>query len=99
MVLIPDINGDHIPEIARTAADFGAGIINVIPFILQHEFADHPGVDCIELSRVREMAEKYLPVFRHCQQCRADACGVPGKGDLSAFLYGNREFEQTFSYG
>ncbi|MDR0689979.1 MAG: radical SAM protein [Spirochaetaceae bacterium] len=99
MVLIPDINGEHIPDIARTVADLGAGILNIIPLIPQQEFADHAEVDCIELSRVRERAEKYLPVFRHCQHCRADACGIPGKGDLSALLYGDREFEQTFSHG
>jgi nitrogen fixation protein NifB len=100
IVFVPGINGDHIGAIARTAAALGAGIINIIPLIPQHEFADHAIPDCEELARVREAAEAYLPVFRHCQHCRADACGIPGKGDLSSLLYGDvREFEQTFSHG
>jgi nitrogen fixation protein NifB len=100
IVLVPGVNGDHIGEIARTVSVLGAGIINIIPLIPQHEFADHEVPDCEELSRAREAAEVYLPVFRHCQHCRADACGIPGKGDLSSLLYGEqREFEQTFSHG
>jgi nitrogen fixation protein NifB len=100
IVLVPGVNGDHTGEIARTAAELGAGIINIIPLIPQHEFANHEVPDCEELSRAREAAEAYLPVFRHCQHCRADACGIPGKGDLSSLLYGEeREFEQTFSHG
>ncbi|GHV34047.1 putative nitrogenase cofactor biosynthesis protein NifB [Spirochaetia bacterium] len=100
IVLVPGVNGDHIGEIARTVSALGAGIINIIPLIPQHEFADHEVPDCEELARAREAAEAYLPVFRHCQHCRADACGIPGKGDLSSLLYGEeREFEQTFSHG
>jgi nitrogen fixation protein NifB len=100
IVLVPGVNGDHIGEIARTAAELGAGIINVIPLIPQYEFADSEVPGCEELSRAREAAEAYLPVFRHCRHCRADACGIPGQGDLSSLLYGEqREFEQTFSHG
>jgi nitrogen fixation protein NifB len=100
IVLIPKVNGDHIGEIARTVSELGAGIINIIPLIPQHEFAGSEEPDCVELAQAREAAEKYLPVFRHCQHCRADACGIPGKGDLSSLLYEDqREFEQTFSHG
>ncbi|GHU04772.1 putative nitrogenase cofactor biosynthesis protein NifB [Spirochaetia bacterium] len=99
IVLIPSINGDHIGEIARTVAENGAGLVNIIPLIPQFEFADYPAPDCIELSRAREAAEAWLPVFRHCQHCRADACGIPGKGDLSSLLYGEKHFEETFSHG
>jgi nitrogen fixation protein NifB len=108
IVLIPGVNGEHIAEIARTTAGLGAGLINIIPLIPQHEFAHHPAPDCEDLSQAREAAEAVLPVFRHCQHCRADACGIPGRGDLSALLYGTepggipesiRGFEQTFSHG
>jgi hypothetical protein len=27
----------------------------------------------------RTIAEKYMPQFQLCKQCRTDACGVPGK--------------------
>jgi nitrogen fixation protein NifB len=99
IVLIPSINGDHIGDIARTVAECRAEIINIIPLIPQHEFAGLPIPDCMELARAREAAERYLPVFRHCQHCRADAVGVPGRRDLSSLLYGCREFDQTFSHG
>jgi nitrogen fixation protein NifB len=100
IVLIPAINGDHISEIARTVSGLGAGIVNIIPLIPQHEFADSEAPGCDELNEAREAAEEFLPVFRHCQHCRADACGIPGRGDLSSLLYGEeREFEQTFSHG
>jgi nitrogen fixation protein NifB len=100
IVLIPAINGDHIGEIARTVSALGAGIVNIIPLIPQHEFADAEEPSCDELNKAREAAEEFLPVFRHCQHCRADACGIPGMGDLSSLLYNEeREFEQTFSHG
>jgi nitrogen fixation protein NifB len=98
-VFIPQINGEHIGDIARTTAALGAGIANIIPLIPQFEFAEFAEPDCVELARAREAAEEYLPVFRHCQHCRADAVGIPGRGDLSALLYGYREFDQTFSHG
>lgn len=44
-------------------------------------------------------AEAYLPVFRHCQRCRADACGIPGKSDVSGKLYQFRQACTTFSHG
>ena len=46
----------------------------------------------------REAAEQYLPVFRHCKHCRADACGIPGSGvDLADKLYG--QSPPVFSHG
>jgi nitrogen fixation protein NifB len=100
IVLIPAINGDHIGEIARRVSEVGAGIVNIIPLIPQHEFAEAQAPSCEELNEAREAAEAFLPVFRHCRHCRADACGIPGMGDLSSLLYNEeREYEQTFSHG
>jgi nitrogen fixation protein NifB len=98
-VLIPFINGDHIGEIARTVSRLGAGIFNIIPLIPQFEFEDFPVPSCDELAMARRAAEEYMPVFRHCRHCRADACGIPGKGDFSRKLYGERMFAETFSHG
>ncbi|WP_059369783.1 radical SAM protein [Treponema endosymbiont of Eucomonympha sp.] len=98
-VLIPEVNGWHIAEIARTVRELGVGILNIIPLIPQYEFAGYDAPDCEELARAREAAEAYLPVFRHCQHCRADAVGVPGKNEFSAQLYGGREVAETFSHG
>jgi nitrogen fixation protein NifB len=103
IVLIPGINDTHIAAAAETAAALGASIINIIPLIPQHEFAGWESPDCTALDRARKEAERFLPVFRHCQHCRADAIGIPGKGDLSALLYGGEAplaaAEETFSHG
>jgi nitrogen fixation protein NifB len=97
-VLIPGINSGHVAEIAQTAAKAGASMINLIPLIPQNEMKDRAAPTCEELNRARETVEKYLTVFRHCQHCRADACGIPGKGqDLAGMLYTTQA--ETFSHG
>lgn len=98
-VLIPGINDSHIGEIARQTREAGASLINVIPLIPQHELSHIEAPDCFQLGDAREAAEQYLPVFRHCLQCRADACGIPGSGvDLASQLY-DQPMAETFSHG
>ena len=98
-VLIPGINDGQIGEVAKLVAMAGADFINVIPLIPQNELKDYPAPSCQELNTAREEAEKHLPVFRHCRQCRADACGIPGSGlDLADQLYSQRVVN-TFSHG
>jgi nitrogen fixation protein NifB len=103
IVLVPGVNEDHIGEIAKTVSGLGASIINIIPLLPQHEFLNFEPPDCFALNRAREAAEKYLPVFKHCQHCRADAIGIPGRGDISSLVYGDLEkrleTEETFSHG
>ncbi|MDR2402787.1 MAG: radical SAM protein [Spirochaetaceae bacterium] len=109
IVLIPPINGGHIAEIAGRVKERGVALINIIPLIPQYEFAGFDAPDCIELSLARKDAEAFLPVFRHCRHCRADACGLLGKENLTSRLSGllpeelrngaYQEAEQTFSHG
>ena len=64
--------------------------------------ADIPAPTCADLEEVRQEAGKYLEVFRHCQHCRADSLGIPGKGrDLHGELYKDRKERaaDTFSHG
>jgi len=82
-VLIPSINMGQIEKIAKTAADLGAWIMNIIPLIPLNEFADMEPPGCDDLKKARELAEKHIQQFRLCKQCRADSCGVPGKEDHS----------------
>lgn len=97
-VLIPGINDHHVDDIAKVVAEAGAQFINILPLIPQHEFQDRQPPTCQQLNKARELAEQYLPVFRHCRQCRADACGIPGSGvDLADQLYEHRA--ETFSHG
>lgn len=97
-VLIPGVNDSQVGEVARVTAGVGASMINIIPLIPGHDLAEHRPPDCGELNAARAAAEKYLPVFRHCRQCRADACGIPGsKVDFAGQLYD--EPLPTFSHG
>ncbi len=97
-VLIPGINDTHIGKIAEAVSGAGANIHNILPLIPQHDMKDIPAPTCSQINQARETAGQYLPQFRHCMHCRADACGIIGKEDLSYRLYGERRME-TFSHG
>lgn len=99
-VLVPEINGSHIEEIARTVKEAGAKIYNIIPLIPQHELKDCRAPVCAEIDAARTAASKYIDVFRHCQHCRADAVGVPGQSEFGDQIYQRRlKAKETFSHG
>ncbi len=77
-VLIPEINFEEIKDVAKRSADNGALLMNIIPLIPLHKFETARPPDCDELTIARTIAEEFLPQFRLCRQCRADAVGVPG---------------------
>jgi nitrogen fixation protein NifB len=98
-VLVPGMNELHVEMVAETVKSWGASIMNIIPLIPQFEMAELQPPDCSDLNKARTAAEKHLSVFRHCQHCRADAAGIPGKSDISNLLYEYAETEGTFSHG
>lgn len=99
-VLVNEINRFHIGEIARTVKEAGATIYNIIPLIPQHDLKDCEEPSCVDLAVARKEAGKYIDVFRHCQHCRADAVGVPGKNNFSQQVYkGLLQAKETFSHG
>lgn len=99
-VLIPEINGDHIEEIAKTVKQAGAKIYNIIPLIPQHELKDCQAPNCMQIDLARTKAAQHIDVFRHCQHCRADAVGVPGKSEYGDMIYQRRlNVRETFSHG
>lgn len=99
-VLIPEINGDHVAEVAKTVAAHGAKILNIIPLIPQHRLSWCSVPGCDLLSRIRSEAEAYINVFRHCRRCRADAAGIIGGLDVSGQLNIHHiKAENTFSHG
>ena len=99
-VLVPGVNDEHIEDVAATVKTAGASIYNIIPLIPQNEMKDLKAPTCEELYKARADAEVYINVFRHCQHCRADACGVPGVYDIGASLYkGRLNVKETFSHG
>ena len=103
-VLVPGVNHGGVATVAARAAQAGASLMNVIPLIPGLRAADLRAPTCDELKAARAAAERHLPVFRHCRQCRADALGVPGRGDdLAARLFGDNGPRavgaETFSHG
>ena len=77
-VLIPEINLNHVIEIAKTFKDI-AYLQNIIPLIPIYKMENLRRPTCEEISRVRDECEEYLQQFRACQQCRADAVGLLGE--------------------
>jgi hypothetical protein len=68
--------------------------------IPQHELKDVKAPTCPQIDEARRKAEKYIDVFRHCQHCRADAVGVPGKSEFGDQIYQRRlGVKETFSHG
>jgi nitrogen fixation protein NifB len=99
-VLIPEINAEHVPDVARVVSECGARIYNIIPLIPQHKLSWCSAPECGLINNTRAEAENYINVFRHCQRCRADAVGVPGGIDVSKQLYIRPvKLEETFSHG
>ncbi|MCR5145221.1 MAG: radical SAM protein [Lachnospiraceae bacterium] len=99
-VLVPEINGEHIEDIARAVKEAGAKIYNIIPLIPQHKLKDCKAPVCAEIDEARTKASRYIDVFRHCQHCRADAVGVPGKSEYGDQIYQRRlKVKETFSHG
>ena len=101
-VFVPEINGEHIEEVAKTVAEAGATIYNIIPLIPNHKLINCREPDCMELERAILKASKYIDVFRHCQRCRADAVGIPGGKDYGEEIYQNLQRlsrKDTFSHG
>ena len=78
-VLIPEINFEQIKEVAKKSVENGAILMNIIPLIPLQKFSDERAPECDELTMARTIAEEFLPQFRLCRQCRADAIGVPGE--------------------
>ena len=78
-VLIPEINGDHLLEIAHTVKAAGAYIMNIMPLIPLGRFADLRPPTVEELKRARMQCEPVIRQWYLCKQCRADAVGVPGE--------------------
>lgn len=75
-VLIPGINADHLPQVARTVESLGASLMNVIPLLPKAGLAhlEKPGVT--EIAQARKACAAYMPMMYHCRQCRADALGL-----------------------
>ncbi len=87
MVLIPDINGDHIPEAVEVLKGLGVYIINILPLIPVEgtAFADQRAPTAKERNDLQDRCSGGVKMMRHCKQCRADAIGLLGKDRSQEF--------------
>ena len=68
--------------------------------IPQYELADQTAPTCSQIDAARTTASQYIDVFRHCQHCRADAVGVPGRSEYGDQIYQRKlRVRETFSHG
>ncbi|MEA4976301.1 MAG: nitrogenase cofactor biosynthesis protein NifB [Paludibacter sp.] len=98
-IIIPGVNENHIPEVAKTCAALGADVINCIPLIPTKDTAyeDLKEPDSKMIFKTRTMAGEFIPIMSHCARCRADAAGLLGK-DLSETHVLLKEYsERTFA--
>lgn len=75
-VLIPGVNTDHLPEVARVVGEFKVSLMNVMPLRPKAGLAhlQRPGAD--ELAQVRQACAPHVQMMYHCRQCRSDAMGL-----------------------
>lgn len=79
-IILPGINDEHIPEIARVVSDLGADVMNCIPLIPTQDtaFEDLPAPDAKTVARLRFQCGDLVRQMLHCARCRSDACGTVG---------------------
>jgi nitrogen fixation protein NifB len=84
-IVIPGVNDEHIPDIARKASSLGADIMNCMPLVPVKGavFEELPPPDDLMTARVRLQSGLHLPQMTHCARCRADAVGHIGE-DMTA---------------
>jgi nitrogen fixation protein NifB len=80
-IIIPGINDEHIPDIARKVGEMGADIMNCMPLVPVKgaAFEELPEPDNLTTARVRLQSGLHLPQMSHCARCRADAVGYVGE--------------------
>jgi hypothetical protein len=77
-IIIPGINDEHIPQIAKVIGEMGVDIMNCMPLVpvAGAVFEELPAPDGAMTARVRLQSGLHLPQMIHCARCRADAVGL-----------------------
>ncbi len=90
-IILPGINEDHIPEVARRMAELGVDLFNAMPYYPNtgSDFEHLPEPDKATVRATRDEAAGHVKQMRHCTRCRADAVGLLGEApdeELTATL-------------
>lgn len=80
-IIVPGINDEHVPEIARRVAELGADIANCVPLypVAGTEFGSLESPSPEQVAAIRAEVARHLPIMEHCTRCRADAVGILGE--------------------
>lgn len=87
VIVIPGVNDNHVPAVARKMKELGVDILNCMPMYPNEgtPFADIPEPAQSHMEAIRSEAETFLPQMRHCTRCRADAVGLLEKDRTDEF--------------
>ncbi len=88
-VLVPGINADHLPAVAKRAKELGAFIVNILPLIPVPgtKFENLPAPTAKQRKELQDLCEVDIRQMRHCRQCRADAIGLLGEDRSAEFAH------------
>lgn len=77
-IIMPGINDEHIPVLAKKMGEMGVDIMNCMPLIPVKgaAFEDMQEPDKTMIARVRLSSGLHLNQMVHCARCRADAVGL-----------------------
>jgi nitrogen fixation protein NifB len=97
-IILPGINEDHIPVVARRMAGLDVDLFNAMPYYPNagSAFEHLPEPDKATVRAIRAQAAVHVKQMRHCTRCRADAVGLLGEApdaELTATLNACRRLE------
>ncbi|MGA2067996.1 MAG: radical SAM protein [Thermoguttaceae bacterium] len=80
-IIIPGINDEHVPHVARRVAELGADIANCVPLypVAGTAMASVVPPSPERVAALRAAVAAHLPIMEHCTRCRADAVGLLGE--------------------
>ncbi|OPY33426.1 MAG: molybdenum cofactor biosynthesis protein A [Methanomassiliicoccales archaeon PtaU1.Bin124] len=89
VVMVPEVNADHIPEVAKKVKEAGAYIVNIIPLIPVPgaNFENKRAPTAEERKKLQDLCEPDILQMRHCRFCRADAIGLLGEDRSAEFAH------------
>lgn len=87
IVMIPDINDSHIPDLVAYVRSLGIYMVNILPLIPVDgtKFSDLRAPTPLERRDMMDRCGLDGRMMRHCRQCRADAIGLLGQDRSAEF--------------
>jgi nitrogen fixation protein NifB len=77
-VVVPDVNENHLPFLAKTMGRLHVDLMNFLPLIplAGTDMANHVSPSENRMRKLRQRASSYVAQMHHCTRCRSDAAGL-----------------------